>query len=85
VSAATLRLERVQSDFSTFPVVAEAGEVYGPQFPRLHMYSPFKHEGAYFDGYKPFLSSHSNEQGSSGSLNSASVLLLAFLLLVKLL
>lgn len=85
MSAAALRLERVQPEFVEFAATAKASEVFGPQFPRLDMYSPFKHDGASFDGYSPLLSSQMNEQGSASALNAAAVLIMALLILLKLL
>ena len=88
MSAGTLTLHRVRDGPARFQSIARESApaaVYGPQFPELHMYAPFVHDGASFEGYHPRLVLQSREFGAAASLRGGSLLLLVLVALVKLL
>jgi hypothetical protein len=76
VSMGTLALELVVKEAPLMVVEpCTAGTICGPQFPQLHMYAPFVHDGASFGGYEP----HFIAQGSA-TAETAGVLLAIVLL-----
>ena len=48
-------LSLVRTDASIKPTNRLTDPLIGPQFPKLHMYTPFVHDGATFGGFHPTL------------------------------
>ena len=55
-------LTMLKEGSSARPPSIQSGLMLGPQFPKLHMYAPYLHDGATWGGYQPMVTTSDSMQ-----------------------